>query len=109
MFADAYVMRVDCDASCREAASKFTAFMNDPEIQEYVLASKDAGADGIPRYLLPATHSAFTDTELADDPLYASLYDMISNGRAYPNRNFYKVKDAASCSIWSALGAEPCP
>ncbi|MEM9490531.1 MAG: hypothetical protein AAGC55_15395, partial [Myxococcota bacterium] len=108
MFADAFVVRADCDERCREAAHAFASYMNEPAIQEYVLASKDAGEDGIPRYLLPATNSAYTDTELAQNPFYATLYEQIATSRAFLNEGFYKVKDAASCQISAALGAAPC-
>ena len=48
------------------------------------------------------------DLELAQDPFYATLYQQISTGRAFLNDGFYDVKDAASCLVRSALGAEPC-
>ena len=70
--------------------------------------SRDAGEDSIPRYLLPATRSAFTETELAKDRFYVELNKQIRDAKSYPNQNFYKVKDEAKCQIYTSLKAQPC-
>lgn len=109
LFADVYVMRADCDARCQEAAIAFVSYMNAPETQEYVMMSRDAGDGSIPRYLIPATRSALTDTVLAEDPFYIFIREAIEGDiPAFPNQGFYAVKDQASCVIEESLGAAAC-
>lgn len=108
LFADAFVMRQDCDQACRDAAMAFVHYMNAPETQEAIMLSRDSGEGLVPRYLLPATKSAMTDTALADDPFYVSLQEQIETGHAYPNQGFYPVKDAAECELLSFWDLEGC-
>lgn len=84
LFVDAFVMRRDCDASCREAATKFAAYMNRPQTHEWVLMSLDAGASAVPRYLLPATRSAYKTSRVRRDRYYRTLRKEIEGGHAYP-------------------------
>lgn len=84
LFVDAFVMRRDCDASCREAAAKFAAYMNRPQTHEWVLMSLDAGAGAVPRYLLPATRSAYKSSRVRRDRYYRTLRKETEGGHAYP-------------------------
>jgi thiamine pyridinylase len=84
LFVDAFVMRGDCDAGCREAAAKFAAYMNRPQTHEWILTSQDAGASAVPRYLLPATHSAFKAPLVRRDAYFKTLRKEIKDGAPYP-------------------------
>ena len=108
LFADAFVMRRDCDEVCRDAAMTFVHYMNDPETHEAIMLSRDSGEDLIPRYLIPATLSALSDSDLADDPFYAAIREQIRDGRAFPNRDFYSNKDAVECELLEVWGVDTC-
>lgn len=85
LFVDAFVMRNrDCDAGCQEAAAKFAAYMNRPQTHEWILVSDDAGAGAVPRYLLPATHSAYKAPRVRRERYFKTLRKEIKDGAAYP-------------------------
>lgn len=108
LFADAFVMRKGCDGACQEAALAFVHYMNDAETQEAIMLSRDSGEDLVPRYLLPATKSALTDTELASDPFYIAIREQIEGGKAYPNQGFYTSKDPVRCELLRFWGVGEC-
>ncbi|MDQ3802567.1 MAG: hypothetical protein M3416_01760 [Acidobacteriota bacterium] len=84
LFVDAFVMRRGCDVSCQEAAAKFAAYMNRPQTHEWILMSHDAGANAVPRYLLPATRSAYKAPQVRRDRYFKTLGEEIKDGAAYP-------------------------
>lgn len=92
LFADALVLRKDCDNACQNAANKFAAYLDDPKTQEWILTSKDAGENAIPRYLIPATYSAFKTKSLDKDPYYKTLEKVIKNAAPYPNSGFPEIR-----------------
>lgn len=109
LFADAFVMRKDCDAACRAAATTFVQYMNAPETHEAIMLSRDSGAGLVPRYVIPASTRALTDTELASDPFYAAIRDAIQGGVAFPNQGFYARKGEVDCALRASWGLGQCP
>ncbi|MDM3846676.1 MAG: extracellular solute-binding protein [Aphanizomenon gracile PMC638.10] len=92
LFVDALVLRQDCNQTCQNAANKFAAYLDNPNTQEWILSSKDAGVNGIPRYLIPATYSAFKTDSLHKDSYYKTLEKVIKNAVPYPNSGFPEVR-----------------
>ena len=68
LFTDAFVLRKDCDQRCEAAARAFAEYMNSARTHEWILMSSDAAKPTAPRYLLPATLSAFKAAEVRRDP-----------------------------------------
>lgn len=85
VFVDALVLRRDCDAICQKGARAFAMYMNSPKTHEWIGMSRDAGAGAVPRYLLPATRSAFRTDGLRSDPHYQQFEAEIRHAAAYPN------------------------
>jgi thiamine pyridinylase len=94
LFVDAFVLRQDCDQQCNKAAKKFVDYINAPETHEWVLMSQDAKEKAVPRYLLPATYSAFKTPSLQQDPYYQALELEIKPGVAYPHAGLPEVRKA---------------
>jgi thiamine pyridinylase len=90
LFTDAFVRRAGCgqDASCRQAAEAFIRYINSDEAVSELLLSRDAAAAGrvpVPRYLLPATRSAFEIPGIKNDRLYGELKGFAEKSFALPN------------------------
>ena len=92
LFVDALVLRKDCDDTCQNAANKFAAYLDNPQTQEWILSSKDAGENTTPRYLIPATYSAFQTTSLRQNRYYQILAQVVNNAASYPNSGFPGVR-----------------
>jgi thiamine pyridinylase len=84
LFVDAFVVRRACDIACQQSASRFAAYMNAPATQEWILMSKDKGTDAVPRYLIPATLSAFRTPAVRRDRHFKTLGSEIKGGAPYP-------------------------
>jgi thiamine pyridinylase len=91
LFTDAFVLRKDCTGPCEAAARAFAEYMNSPRTQEWILMSKDAANPTVPRYLLPATLSAFQTPEVRRDPYYRRLASEIKAADPFPNFGINKV------------------
>ncbi|WP_177169547.1 hypothetical protein [Cylindrospermopsis raciborskii] len=103
LFADALVLRKDCDQTCENAANTFAAYLDNPDTQEWILSSKDAGENAVPRYLIPATYSAFTTNSLAKDSYYQTLEKVVKNADAYPNSGFAEIRKTLKKAILQEL------
>lgn len=84
LFVDAFVVPRSCDAACQQIASRFAAYMNAPAAQEWIMMGRDKGTDAVPRYLLPATLSAFKAPAVKRDEHYKRLAVEIKGGAPYP-------------------------
>ena len=84
LFVDAFVVRRSCDAACQQIASRFTSYMNAPATQEWVLMGRDKGTVAVPRYLIPATLSAFRAPSVRRDAHFKRLAAEIKGGAPYP-------------------------
>ncbi|MEM9290982.1 MAG: hypothetical protein AAGD01_04815 [Acidobacteriota bacterium] len=90
LFTDALVRSTGCadDAGCDHASRLFAEFINSDWAIQEVLLSGDAKAIGKPappRYLLPATRSAYSLEGIANDPYYQELFPFAMSGVALPN------------------------
>ncbi|QSJ18996.1 hypothetical protein JYQ62_09780 [Nostoc sp. UHCC 0702] len=92
LFVDAFVLRQDCEKACQKAAAQFVKYINAPQTHEWILMSQDAGKKAIPRYLLPATLSAFETPKVKLDPYYKILKSETKNGLSYPSSGFPEIR-----------------
>lgn len=103
VFVDALVMRRGCDARCEAAAGAFAAYLNRPETQEWMVMAQDAGVDAVPRYLMPATRSAYAQPLLREDPYFPVIAEATREAIPYPNRGMVWRWDAARRLLDSLL------
>jgi thiamine pyridinylase len=93
LFTDALVARRDAGSKQRDAAQAFSAFIISPEVQEALLTSADVSLTAVPRYLLPATRSAFDRPRLRKDRLYRALRASIARSSGmFPNTGFLNMR-----------------
>jgi thiamine pyridinylase len=92
VFTDALVKRAGCTDECAKAAVAFALYLMDPRTQEWILMSRDGKDPSIPRYLLPATMSAYEQQSLRSDPFYPFLRELIKHAQPYPSFGLYAVR-----------------
>jgi thiamine pyridinylase len=102
---DGWVLRADCSGEVERAARDFVEFMNRPEIMRFIMMSLDAGSLSIPRYLLPATKSAYRDPIVSRDPYYRQFDRMIANAVPYPI-GFYEFAKSVHAELEHQLQIE---
>jgi thiamine pyridinylase len=103
LFTDAFVLRRGAPANVEEAARLFVEFMTSQRIQEVIMTSGDVSAQAVPRYLIPATLSAFDAPRLRNDRLFQALRSSISNAVPFPNVGFLNTRKAIRDEVKSAL------
>ncbi|MBD2499306.1 extracellular solute-binding protein [Anabaena azotica] len=103
LFVDAFVLQKDCNQACKKAATSFVTYINAPQTQEWILMSQDAGKKAIPRYVIPATLSAFQTPKVKQDPYYKVIKSEIQNGLPYPSSGFPESRKQMSDRILQAL------
>lgn len=103
LFVDAFVLRRNCDAACQKVASRFAAYMNASTTHEWILMGKDKGTDTVPRYLIPATLSAFKAPAVRRDPHFQTLEKEIKGGAPYPASGLPAVRKKMRDAILAEL------
>lgn len=105
VFVDAFVVRASASDAVRDAAKRFAEFMNRPEIQETLLLSHDApGAP--PRYLLPATLSAFSTPGLTSDRFYSDFKAALDEAVPFPTRGFESIRKSMRDELTLAISSQ---
>jgi thiamine pyridinylase len=88
LYVDALVLRSGCNDQCLGAARAFANFLlSDPTYQLF-LTSMDVPPNGppaVPRYLIPATKTAFELPQVASDSLFAQMRRALPGAVAMPN------------------------
>ncbi|WP_437973199.1 hypothetical protein WMF11_30270 [Sorangium sp. So ce295] len=108
LFTDAFVRRKGCsgDPACNAAASAWAEFITRDDVMRDLLISRDAGPTAVPRYLLPATSSAFQVEPIARDALYAELRPLAESARSFPSHaSMYERRSALAHLIETELAA----
>jgi thiamine pyridinylase len=103
LFVDTLVKRKDCNAQCEDAATKFALYLNLPTTQEWILMSRDSNKQATPRYLIPATKSAFKQNLVSKDKYYKKIESEIKNGVAYPNTGLPAIRSKMRDAILAEL------
>jgi thiamine pyridinylase len=111
LFTDALVASPRCTDRCRDAARAFAAYYNSDEVFETALLARDVGSAAVPRYLLPATASAFEIDAVAADRLYGQLRDEIEGAVPYPTDGVPQARERGNirAQVKQALGIAPSP
>ncbi|WP_437708388.1 hypothetical protein WMF45_30030 [Sorangium sp. So ce448] len=108
LFTDAFVRRKGCsgDPACNAAAAAWAEFITRDDVMRDLLISRDAGPTAVPRYLLPATSSAFQAEPIARDALYAELRPLARSGRSFPSHaSMYERRSALAHLLEAQLAA----
>ncbi len=93
-FVDALVLSPACASlRCQLAARAFAAYYVSDETFETALLALDAPS-GLPRYLLPSTHSAFRHGQVGEDRLYQQLEREVRGARSLPNTGVPEARAA---------------
>ena len=105
LFTDALVRRSECSGECEKAAQAFAQYLTDPKTQEWIMMSKESQEGRVPRYLLPATLSAFEQLSVKQDPFYPQLRKLIQGGIPYPSFGLYRVRSLLRDAIMNRIKA----
>ncbi|WP_394847527.1 extracellular solute-binding protein [Pendulispora brunnea] len=90
LFTDALVRGKKCKGACARDAQAFADFLTSPATMELVMMGDDLDS-GVPRYLLPATRSAYHSPRVKNDSTYRVLESLTRRAEPYPNRDIYEV------------------
>ena len=87
LFTDALVLSPNCFADgCEEAARAFAEYYVSDRVFEVLLMGHDMEPPAVPRYLLPATKSAFDVGDVGKDTFYKRFKQEAEIAGPYPNR-----------------------
>lgn len=84
-YTDALVLRAGCDGECAAAAAAFASYLDSTETMKWYLRAEECSTGVPPRYLIPATRSAFEIPEVKSDRLYAMIRPAIESAVPIPN------------------------
>lgn len=101
LYVDALTLRRGCDAGCQAAAAAFAKYLLDPQTYGWMLMSQDARHPAPPRYLLPATWSAFG--RVLQDPHFRDMLVAIHGAVPLPNTGFAVNRKAMQAALLRAL------
>jgi ABC-type glycerol-3-phosphate transport system substrate-binding protein len=101
LYVDALTLRRGCDAGCQAAAAAFAKYLLDPRTYGWILLSQDAPQPAPPRYLLPATWSAFGP--VLADPHFRDMLVAIHGGVPLPNTGFAANRKTMQAALLNAL------
>jgi len=102
-FMDGFVLRKGCPEDVRAAARKFADYMENSRTYVWIVMSQDAGAAAPPRYLIPATVSAFTAAPIRSDHYYEAIRAAVNMGSNFPNSGLPAVHQQMQISILDEL------
>jgi thiamine pyridinylase len=90
MFTDVFVKTIQCDEKCEKIANMFAEFILKPEILSYITMGQDG--NNVPRYVIPATFSAFKQPEVRANKFYNKVEPMIFNAASMPNAGIPEIR-----------------
>ncbi|WP_437589779.1 extracellular solute-binding protein [Sorangium sp. So ce1000] len=105
LFTDAFVVRKGCNDECMAAARHFVDYIDDPATMKWYLFAEECAEKVPPRYLIPATRSAFELPEVKRDRYYPSIRGAVEAGAPFPNRGLYAVRKKMRDDILKQLKA----
>ncbi len=97
LYTDSLLKRVGCSAPdpCAAAANAFAEYYLKPSTYQWLLLGQDIPGNTLPRYLIPATNSAWP----AGDPYYAQIRAAVGKPQPFPNATFYGVRKQMQTAI----------
>jgi thiamine pyridinylase len=103
LFADAFILRANTPDNVRLAARLFVEFMTGADTQQTLLMSGDVTQNATPRYLLPATLSAFSAPRVKRDPYYQKLRELVDGAAPFPNTGFANARKSLRDNLKKVL------
>lgn len=104
IYVDALVLNKGCDSACQGAATAFSAYLLSDSTYQWLLTSGDVPTSTpVPRYLLPATRSAFTVPGVSNDVHFQDMRAAIRGGVPLPNQNFAANRKALQAALLGIL------
>jgi len=107
-FVDAIVLRNDGgdeqpvrDAR-RRAAKKFVTYLNAPSTFEWIHSAEDLGNERAPRYLIPATKSAYRTGQIGQDPVMMQIQPLLGRGTFFPRHQLPGARRAIGADVKAA-------
>ena len=107
LFMDGFVLRKGCNKEVREAARKFAEYMENARTYTWIVMSRDGGATETPRYLIPATASAFEADPIRSDGYYQAIRAAVKLGSSFPNSGLPLARHAMQTAILKELQPSP--
>lgn len=105
LFTDVVVQSKNCVGDCSRSAKRFLEYYTADATYETVLMAKDVGDDAIPRYLFPATLSAFDVEGVKNNQLYQQMRDVANSAVSYPNTGVFEAVHGGSLArrLWTTI------
>lgn len=89
--------------SRKDAARRFVEYINSPATFEWIHFNKDAApGKAAPRYLIPATISAFKSTPIGRDPIMSQIWQVLDEGTFFPQRKLPGLRRSMGAQIEGA-------
>lgn len=103
---DEDVTPLPVQAAKREAAERFVAYINAPDTFEWMHLNAEAiGGQAVPRYLIPATVSAFQETAVGRDPIMSQIWSLVDQGTFFPQHRLPGIRRQMGAAIEAAWGS----
>ena len=103
LFVDGFVLRKGCSQPVKNAARKFTEYMQNADTYVWIVMSRDGGEAAVPRYLIPATISAFKAEPIKSDRYYEAIQAAISISTNYPNSGLPLIHQRMQVAVLKEL------
>ncbi len=97
------VLKKGTSENIRNAAHRFIDYMQKPETYTWIVMSRDAGNAAIPRYVIPATVSAFAAEPIASDRYYQAIQATINISGNFPNSGLPSIHQKMQIAILKEL------
>jgi thiamine pyridinylase len=103
LFMDGFVLRKGSSQNIKNAARKFVDYMQNPDTYAWIVMSQDAGKPATPRYLIPATVSAFAAEPIKSDRYYQAIQGVINISGNFPNSGLPSIHEQMQAAILREL------
>lgn len=103
-FTDVFVIRKGASKAVEIAALQFARYMTKAETYAWIHKAEDAPkTKRTPRYLAPATRSAYRSTLIKDDPLMQEIHSAMRNAGTFPQSGLLNARKAMRDAILAEL------
>lgn len=102
-YTDALVLRKGCDGECAAAGKAFASYIDSVETMKWYLGAEECSTKVPPRYLIPATRSAFEIPAIKSDKFYAVIRPAIESATPIPNKGLEGQRKAMRDNLLKEL------
>lgn len=108
LYVDALVLRNGCNLECQGAARTFATWLLNDTTYQFILQAQDAPAQpAVPRYLIPATSTAFDMPGVMGDRLFEHIRAAIRGGVPIPTGGLPGARRDMQRELLRLFGAPP--